>query len=183
MVHNTNLMLQLRSVDQNILCILWICCKPLFILQMQIYPQLLEAEVKTKAQIWKTCDEKELVRRQAFYQDVLAQQQSVSHFYTSVCMSLHLCTNSQSHVPIISLHSSHSAFRPYWTVEEIKWRRRLRPPWTSLDRLKQVKWFSGERKWCLCASSQYGDLFQLTSVFNVCFSRLEREECTNFSEH
>ncbi|XP_019132017.2 transcriptional regulator ATRX [Larimichthys crocea] len=42
------------------------------------YPQLPEDEVKTKAHIWKECDEKEHKRRQAFYRDVLTQQQSLT---------------------------------------------------------------------------------------------------------
>lgn len=42
------------------------------------YPQLPEAEVRTKAQIWKMCDEKEQERREAIYRDVLAQQQSLT---------------------------------------------------------------------------------------------------------
>ncbi|XP_076606647.1 transcriptional regulator ATRX-like [Chaetodon auriga] len=44
----------------------------------QQYPQLPESEVKTKAQIWKTYDEKEQERRQAFYREVLTQQQSLT---------------------------------------------------------------------------------------------------------
>ncbi|XP_051258479.1 transcriptional regulator ATRX isoform X2 [Dicentrarchus labrax] len=44
----------------------------------QQYPQLLETFVMTKAQFWKVCDEKEQERRQAFYRDVLTQQQSLT---------------------------------------------------------------------------------------------------------
>ncbi|XP_028452111.1 transcriptional regulator ATRX-like isoform X1 [Perca flavescens] len=42
-------------------------------------PQLPEATVKTKAKIWKVSDEKEKERRQAFYQDIFAQQQTLTH--------------------------------------------------------------------------------------------------------
>ncbi|XP_038565073.1 transcriptional regulator ATRX-like isoform X1 [Micropterus salmoides] len=44
----------------------------------QQYPQLPEAEVKIKAEIWRLCDEREQERRRAFYRDVLAQQQSLT---------------------------------------------------------------------------------------------------------
>ncbi|XP_070773018.1 transcriptional regulator ATRX-like [Enoplosus armatus] len=44
----------------------------------QQYPLLLEAAVQIKALIWKQCDQKEQERRQAFYRDVLAQQQSLT---------------------------------------------------------------------------------------------------------
>ncbi|XP_035480151.2 transcriptional regulator ATRX-like isoform X2 [Scophthalmus maximus] len=46
-------------------------------LRMQ-YPQLPEDEVKSKADIWRQCDGKEQERRQAFYRDVLAQQQTLT---------------------------------------------------------------------------------------------------------
>lgn len=59
-------------------------------LQRQQYPQLPEAEVKIKAEIWRLCDEREQERRRAFYRDVLAQQQSVSHFYTCECVCLYI---------------------------------------------------------------------------------------------
>uniref|UniRef100_A0A8D3B6P2 DNA helicase n=1 Tax=Scophthalmus maximus TaxID=52904 RepID=A0A8D3B6P2_SCOMX len=49
-----------------------------FMLQRMQYPQLPEDEVKSKADIWRQCDGKEQERRQAFYRDVLAQQQTVS---------------------------------------------------------------------------------------------------------
>ncbi|XP_039632785.1 transcriptional regulator ATRX-like [Perca fluviatilis] len=42
-------------------------------------PQLPEATVKTKAKIWKVSDEKEKERRQAFYRDIFAQQQTLTH--------------------------------------------------------------------------------------------------------
>ncbi|XP_031175748.2 transcriptional regulator ATRX-like isoform X2 [Sander lucioperca] len=45
----------------------------------QQYPQLPEATVKTKAKIWKVSDEKEKERRQAFYRDIFAQQQTLTH--------------------------------------------------------------------------------------------------------
>ncbi|XP_078142676.1 transcriptional regulator ATRX-like isoform X1 [Centroberyx gerrardi] len=41
-------------------------------------PHLPEAEVKSSAETWKRLDEKEQERRQAIYQDVLAQQQSLT---------------------------------------------------------------------------------------------------------
>ncbi|KAF7660869.1 hypothetical protein LDENG_00273290 [Lucifuga dentata] len=44
----------------------------------QQYPHLLEVELKSKAEIWKRCDEKEKERRKAFYRDVLAQQQKLT---------------------------------------------------------------------------------------------------------
>nr|XP_046267251.1 transcriptional regulator ATRX-like isoform X2 [Scatophagus argus] len=44
----------------------------------QQYPHLPERDVQTKAQIWKTYDEKEQERRQAFYREVLTQQQSLT---------------------------------------------------------------------------------------------------------
>ncbi|XP_078122976.1 transcriptional regulator ATRX-like [Sander vitreus] len=45
----------------------------------QQYPQLPEDTVKTKAKIWKVSDEKEKERRQAFYRDIFAQQQTLTH--------------------------------------------------------------------------------------------------------
>uniref|UniRef100_A0A3Q3WU13 DNA helicase n=1 Tax=Mola mola TaxID=94237 RepID=A0A3Q3WU13_MOLML len=57
-----------------------VCYKSLFISQRQQYPQLPNAEVQAKAQMWKMYDEKELERRQAFYRDVLTQQQAVESF-------------------------------------------------------------------------------------------------------
>lgn len=75
-----NTVLQLRSVVQSTRVLVCININ-LFTSQRQQYPQLPEAAVKTKAEIWKLCDEKEQERRQALYRDVLAQQQSVSHFY------------------------------------------------------------------------------------------------------
>ncbi|XP_040005999.1 transcriptional regulator ATRX-like isoform X2 [Xiphias gladius] len=42
------------------------------------YPHLPEDNIKNKARIWRLCDEKEQERRQAFYRDVLAQQQSLT---------------------------------------------------------------------------------------------------------
>ncbi|XP_041656865.1 transcriptional regulator ATRX-like isoform X2 [Cheilinus undulatus] len=44
----------------------------------QQYPQLLEAEIFTRAHSWKLCDEKEQQRLQAFYREVLAQQQTLT---------------------------------------------------------------------------------------------------------
>lgn len=67
----------------------------LFTVQREQYPQLPEDEVKTKAHIWKECDEKEHKRRQAFYRDVLTQQQSVSSFFLHTrvhVLSAHTCT-------------------------------------------------------------------------------------------
>lgn len=49
-----------------------------FMLQRQQYPDLVEPEVRQKAELWKQSDEREQERRRAFYQDVLAKQQSVS---------------------------------------------------------------------------------------------------------
>lgn len=98
-MHNINLMLQFGSVVHNTLCA---SCVNIYLcmLQRQQYPQLPEAMIKTKALIWKVCDEKEQERRQAFYRDVLGQQQSVSNFYkcVCVCVHVHICTNSLSHV-------------------------------------------------------------------------------------
>ncbi|XP_023260466.1 transcriptional regulator ATRX-like [Seriola lalandi dorsalis] len=42
------------------------------------YPQLPEDHIKTKAEIWRLCDEKEQERRQAFYREILAQQQTLT---------------------------------------------------------------------------------------------------------
>uniref|UniRef100_A0A7N6F925 DNA helicase n=1 Tax=Anabas testudineus TaxID=64144 RepID=A0A7N6F925_ANATE len=61
------------------------------LLQQQQYPHLPGEQIKMKAQIWKMSDEKDQEHRQAFYRDVLTQQQSVSQFYT--CASL-LCTHT-----------------------------------------------------------------------------------------
>ncbi|KAM7397771.1 hypothetical protein PAMA_005884 [Pampus argenteus] len=44
----------------------------------QQYPALPEPAVRQKAEHWKQCDEKEQQRRQAFYRDVLRQQQSLT---------------------------------------------------------------------------------------------------------
>lgn len=52
-------------------------CRPCFFVQKQQYPLLPEAEVQSKAHIWKTFDDTEQQRRQAMYKDVLAQQHSV----------------------------------------------------------------------------------------------------------
>lgn len=75
----------------------------LFVLQRHQYPLLLEAEVNSRAQIWKTSDDKERERRQAFYQEVLTQQQSVSQFYTSmrlVCTCMYRQQGSHlNHIP------------------------------------------------------------------------------------
>ncbi|XP_020485879.2 transcriptional regulator ATRX [Labrus bergylta] len=50
-----------------------------YILQVrQQNPQLPEALIQSKAQTWKVCDEKEQQRRQAFYQEVLSQQQTLT---------------------------------------------------------------------------------------------------------
>lgn len=105
------------------------------LLQRQQYPQLQEAEVQTKAQDWKGWDEKVKERREAIYRDSLTQQRSVSNvlvvffFYTWLCVR-----DRHSHVLIVSLCSSHWAFRPYSTVGEFKWCRWPGPPSTSLDR-------------------------------------------------
>ncbi|KAK5859198.1 hypothetical protein PBY51_003282 [Eleginops maclovinus] len=42
------------------------------------YPQLPEAEIKNKAQVWKVFDKKERERRQALYHDNLTQQQTLT---------------------------------------------------------------------------------------------------------
>ncbi|XP_019941418.2 transcriptional regulator ATRX-like isoform X2 [Paralichthys olivaceus] len=42
----------------------------------QQYPHLLEHEMKTKAEQWRMCDQKEQDRRNAFYREVLSQQQT-----------------------------------------------------------------------------------------------------------
>ncbi|XP_058482955.1 transcriptional regulator ATRX-like isoform X2 [Solea solea] len=42
------------------------------------YPQLFEADVKIRAEIWRQWDIKEQERRQAFYRDVLSHQQSLT---------------------------------------------------------------------------------------------------------
>ncbi|XP_040907102.1 transcriptional regulator ATRX-like isoform X2 [Toxotes jaculatrix] len=44
----------------------------------QQYPDLPKDHIKVKADIWRLWDEKERERRQAFYRDVLAQQQSLT---------------------------------------------------------------------------------------------------------
>ncbi|CAK6953614.1 transcriptional regulator ATRX-like [Scomber scombrus] len=44
----------------------------------QQYPDLPHPEVRQKAELWKQSDEKEQERRRAFYQDVLAKQQSLT---------------------------------------------------------------------------------------------------------
>ncbi|XP_034461776.1 transcriptional regulator ATRX-like [Hippoglossus hippoglossus] len=44
----------------------------------QQYPHLLEHEMKIKAEIWRTCDQKEQDRRKAFYKEVLSQQQTLT---------------------------------------------------------------------------------------------------------
>ncbi|XP_042354711.1 transcriptional regulator ATRX-like [Plectropomus leopardus] len=50
-----------------------------YMLQLrQQYPLLTEAMLKSKAEVWKVCDQKEQERRQAFYQDILSQQQKLT---------------------------------------------------------------------------------------------------------
>ncbi|XP_068186981.1 transcriptional regulator ATRX-like isoform X4 [Antennarius striatus] len=44
----------------------------------QQYPQLPEEDIQSKGLIWKVCDTMEQERRQAFYRDVLTQQQSLT---------------------------------------------------------------------------------------------------------
>lgn len=65
------------------------CINPDVLLQQQQYPHLPEDQVKYKAVVWKTYDEKEQERGKAFYQDILAQQQLVSPFYTYVRLYVH----------------------------------------------------------------------------------------------
>lgn len=65
----------------------------LSVLQQQQYPQLPAAMIQQKAQIWKMNDEREHQRRQAFYREVLSQQQAVSNRRTST-NTQHTCMES-----------------------------------------------------------------------------------------
>lgn len=44
----------------------------------QQYPHLPEAEIKSKAEYWKACDEREQERRRALYRDSITQQQALT---------------------------------------------------------------------------------------------------------
>lgn len=124
---------------QNIFCTLCVNTD-LCMLQRHQYPHLPEDNIKNKARIWRLCDEKEQERRQAFYRDVLAQQQSVSQFYTykclCVCLSVHICTiailmfqlySSIAHTP----HSSHT--EPSKKSSDADDRDHCEPAWADLN--------------------------------------------------
>lgn len=83
------------------------CIGP-FVLQRQQYPHLPEEQIKTKARIWKMCDQKDQERRQAFYRDVLTQQQSVSPFL-HVRLWLYTCIQIAILIFQSRLSSAHTA--------------------------------------------------------------------------
>lgn len=60
------------------------------LLQRQQYAQLPEAEVKSKAEVWRQYDLKKQEHLYGFYRDALGQQQTVSNLYTCECTCVYV---------------------------------------------------------------------------------------------
>lgn len=117
----------------------------LFVLQRQQYPYLPEEQIKTKAHIWKICDEKDQERRRAFYRDVLTQQQLVSQFL-NVRLWMYTCIQIVILMFQSRLSSAHTAHTGHTEQSEkpsdADAPDHCEPAWTDLNLIDVVREWS-----------------------------------------
>lgn len=117
--------------------VFWIFIDCIVFLQRQQYPFLPEVELQIKAELWRQSDVNRRDITQSFYQDSLAQHQSVSR-----CILANVpCQYNFVQMTMLTFQSSflssRSRFRPYSTVDELLWVPLL---WTLQPSLARREW-------------------------------------------